>query len=168
MNQKIAANFDLIVQLMCNWSEQWQQHILRHGVELDAEQISRARCVGVARPEDVRVLYVPNVPMPHYKLLHETFVSSNLFGLNAHGLNLMYGIFLKNDCFPREYWLTHELVHVAQFERLGGLGEGMRQYLKECLTDGYERSALELEAHQTAVECLKNSDLSFLFESRLS
>ena len=165
MEQKIADNFDLIVQLMNNWSEQWQQHILRHGVGLSAEQILQARCVGVRHPEKVRILNVPNVPMPHYKLLHETFVSSNLFGLNAHGLSLMYGIFLKNDCFPQEYWLTHELVHVAQFERLGGLAGGMRQYLKECLTDGYESSALEREAHQTAVECLKNSDLAFLFDS---
>ena len=70
MDRKIADNFDLIVQLMNNWSEQWQQHILRHGVALDREQTLQAFCVGVAHPENVRILDVPNVPMPHYKLLH--------------------------------------------------------------------------------------------------
>jgi len=38
------------------------------------------------------------------------------------------------------------LVHVAQYERSGGILPFLRRYLFECLTVGYSASPLELEA----------------------
>jgi hypothetical protein len=42
--------------------------------------------------------------------------------------------------------IVHELVHVAQYETLGGILPFLRKYLFECLTMGYAASPLELEA----------------------
>jgi hypothetical protein len=42
--------------------------------------------------------------------------------------------------------VVHELAHVAQYERLGGILSFLRKYLFECLTMGYVASPLELEA----------------------
>jgi hypothetical protein len=42
--------------------------------------------------------------------------------------------------------VVHELVHVAQYERSGGILPFLRRYLFECLTVGYSASPLELEA----------------------
>lgn len=119
--------------------------------------------VGVVSPEKVKVLMVPNVPMPHYPLLQSTLIQPNLFDADANGLTLGYGIFLKCVSFPQQYWLTHELVHVAQYERLGGLMPCLRQYLHECLTDGYLESGMEQEAHLTALECLAQKGITFDF-----
>ena len=163
MDELTAAKFDLIVQLMVNWSGQWQQHILKHGAPLDDKGIQDAKCVLIAAPEKVRVLEVPNVPMPPQRLLYSTLVKSGVFSLDACGLTLEYGIFLKTGALPLQYWLTHELVHVAQYERMGGLALCQRQYLQECLRVGYEQSALEQEAHQTALKCLATRGVTFNF-----
>ncbi|MBC7797459.1 MAG: hypothetical protein H7Z37_11350 [Pyrinomonadaceae bacterium] len=163
MNETTDENFEKIVQLMIFWSEQWQAHILEHGTPLDERQTVYAQHVGVTAPEKVRVLKVPNVPMPHYEILQKAFIENNVFSLDANGLTLEYGIFIKQGVFPVEYWLTHELVHVAQCERIGGLSPSMRQYLKECLTDGYGESVLEKEAHETALKCLEQHN-SFVFK----
>ena len=40
----------------------------------------------------------------------------------------------------------HELAHVTQYDRLGGILPFLRKYLFECLTMGYESAPLELEA----------------------
>lgn len=158
-----GQEFDRIVQLMTLWAGQWQEHILRHGDALSNDEIEQARCVGVAEPGKVRVLKVPNIPMPHYPLLHSALIQSNSFDLDANGLTLEYGIFIKSVSFPQQYWVTHELVHVGQYERLGGLKMCLRQYLHECLTVGYLKSNLEQEAHQTALECLAQKGITFDF-----
>ena len=167
MNKLSVAQFDLIVQLMINWSNQWQAHILRHGTALDADALEDARCVGIAAPEKVRVLEVPNIPLPSQQLLHTTLVKSGVFSLDACGLTLEYGIFLKTGGLPIDYWLTHELVHVAQYEQMGGLAGCLPQYLRECLTDGYEQSVLEQDAHQTALKCLARRGIVFNFNNQI-
>lgn len=155
MEKYSREKFDRIVQTMVLWAEQWQTFILQHGDTLDAEQTVYARSVGVAAPEKVRVLKVPNVPLPHYKILRQTFAENDMLAPDANGLTLGFGVFTRQDAFPLEYWLTHELVHVAQCERAGGLQIAMQQYLDECLTIGYAESPMEKQAHSTALECLK-------------
>ena len=41
---------------------------------------------------------------------------------------------------------VHELAHVAQYERLGGILPFLRRYLFECLIAGYSVALLEQEA----------------------
>ncbi|MEP6924547.1 MAG: hypothetical protein ABI954_08785 [Pyrinomonadaceae bacterium] len=163
MEEFTDAKFDLIAQLMINWSEQWQTHILKHGAPLDENEMQLAKCVGVAAPDKVRILEVPNVPMPHQRLLHSALIKTDIFSLDAHGLTLEYGVFLKTGALPLNYWLAHELVHVGQYERMGGLAICLRQYLRECLTVGYEASSLEQEAHRTALKCLAQRGITFDF-----
>jgi len=59
------------------------------------------------------------------------------------GMALGRGIYL----LPRQMAsLRHELVHVAQYERLGGIRPFMKRYLAECLMEGYLSAPLEVEA----------------------
>ena len=44
--------------------------------------------------------------------------------------------------------IRHELVHVAQYQQLGGIGPFMERYLVECLTCGYFDAPLEVEARE--------------------
>ena len=61
------------------------------------------------------------------------------------GMALGYGIFIRAEYAGDRALLLHELAHVAQYERLG-LRRFLRQYLHECLTEGYPLGALEAEA----------------------
>jgi hypothetical protein len=61
-------------------------------------------------------------------------------------MTLRYGIFVRSDCWGDRRLLVHELVHVAQYERLGGFRAFLRQYLQECITPGYPFGELEQEA----------------------
>ena len=67
------------------------------------------------------------------------------------GMALGYGIFLHADYASDRALLLHELAHVAQYERLGRRGF-LRQYLHECLTQGYPLGALEAEARALSDE----------------
>lgn len=154
MEKKLPSDFGKIVELMSIWAVQWERHVLQHGISLNEKQKQDAICVGVIKPENVRLLIVPNIPMPHYDLLYSTFIETKIFDVNSLGLSLGHGILLKFDAFPREYWLTHELVHVTQFEKFGGIFPAYEKYLAQCLTEGYAKSEMEREAHEKALECL--------------
>jgi hypothetical protein len=61
------------------------------------------------------------------------------------GMALGKGIYLLAG---RSRVLRHELVHVAQYQRLGGIEPFMRRYLTECLVHGYRDAPLEIEARE--------------------
>ena len=64
----------------------------------------------------------------------------------TRGLALQYGIFIRSDCWRERTLIAHELVHTAQYERLGGILPFLRKYLFECVTIGYPEAPLEQEA----------------------
>ena len=53
---------------------------------------------------------------------------------------------MRSDCWRVRALIAHELVHVMQYERFGGILPFLRQYLSECLTIGYPEALLEQEA----------------------
>jgi hypothetical protein len=59
---------------------------------------------------------------------------------------LRYGIFIRSDCWQMRRLIAHECVHTAQYERLGGIGQFLGCYLRECLEVGYPSGPLEQEA----------------------
>jgi len=63
-------------------------------------------------------------------------------------MTLRYGIFIRQEHGGDRRLLVHELAHVAQYERLGGFREFLKQYLEECINPGYPLGDLELEAKQ--------------------
>jgi hypothetical protein len=50
------------------------------------------------------------------------------------GLTLRYGIFIRSEFWGERRLVVHELVHTAQYERLGGFRPFLEQYLRECIT----------------------------------
>jgi hypothetical protein len=61
-----------------------------------------------------------------------------------------YGVYLEASQATNPSLLVHELTHVAQFERLGGIENFLREYLTQCVRDGYWESEMELEAREAA------------------
>ena len=124
--------------------------MLRIGVPLSDQEMADARAVGVAEPERVRLLQLDRVPFPTDPMLKAAAAAIQFLTPTTCGLTLRYGIFVRSDCWRDRALIAHELVHVAQYERLGGILPFLRQYLSECLMIGYPAAPLEQEAIRVA------------------
>ena len=120
--------------------------MLRSGVPLSAEELADARTIGVREPERVRLLQLDKVPVPSHPMLKAAAAAIHFLTPATCGLTLRYGIFIRSECWRERALIAHELAHVAQYERLGGIRPFLRQYLSECLTVGYPEAPMEQEA----------------------
>jgi hypothetical protein len=136
----------LCLPLAVKWASRQERKILRAGVALDELQLTDARLMGVVHPERIRLLKVDQVPLPANRLLRWAAKRTKLISVNTAGMALRYGIFIRSDCWQTRRLIAHECVHTAQYERLGGIGEFLGLYLRECLEVGYPSGLLEKEA----------------------
>ncbi len=139
---------DELLPLACEWAEQREEDILRNGVGLTESQLEDAGLAGVSRPEKVRLLEVDRMPWPEDPMLLSIGEQAGFFTDGVEGLAIGYGILIKSNRWQDRRLIVHELVHVSQHERLGGISEFLQQYVTECLTDGYEDGPLESEARE--------------------
>jgi len=147
MNQdSLLAQFETLLPLAVAWATEQEREILRDGASLSAEEIADAHAVGVQNPNQVRLLQVETIPRPSQPQLKAACDAIDFLTPATRGLTLGYGIFIRSDCWRDRLLIVHELAHIAQYERLGGILPFLRRYLFECLTVGYLASPLELEA----------------------
>lgn len=144
----------LILPIIHLWARWHEAVMLRRGQPLDLQGMADARRVGVRAPERVRTLVVHCVP-PRLPLGLRGLTARWQWGPSTTaGMALGYGIFLRADQMGRRDLLLHELVHTAQYERLG-FRRFLNDYLHECLTTGYPLGALEMEARATTASALR-------------
>ncbi|MBA7655429.1 hypothetical protein ES703_63333 [subsurface metagenome] len=150
MNLVTPQQFKRLFPLACSWAEEQETYILQNGTPLSESQINDAILVPVTFPEKVRLLKVHQVPWPEN---HELLLVGQKAGLISDftcGRTLGHGIFIRSDYWQKRRLIIHELAHVAQYERLGGIRQFLEQYLQECLTVGYKNAPMEKEAKETA------------------
>jgi hypothetical protein len=145
-SESLLAQFDALLPLAAAWATEQEQEVVRDGVSLSAEEIADARAIGVQKLDQVRLLRVETIPRPTQPQLRAGCDAIDFLTPATRGLTLGYGIFIRSDCWGDRLLVVHELVHVAQYERLGGILSFLRRYLYECLTFGYSTSPLEQEA----------------------
>jgi hypothetical protein len=147
MNRKLLlSQFEKLLPLAVKWAAAVEMRIVRAGVPLSDQSLADARALGVDEPERIRLLALPCVPTPTDLTLKTAVAAIQFLTPATRGLALRYGIFVRSDCWGERQLIAHELVHTAQYERLGGLQPFLRQYLTECLTVGYPAGPLEQEA----------------------
>ena len=144
--QSVLEQFETLLPIAANWACKQEQRMLRAGVPLSAEELSDAKAIGVREPERVRLLQLDNVPIPAHPMLKAAAAAIQFLTPATRGLTLQYGIFIRSDCWRDRSLVAHELVHTAQYERLGGMLPFLRQYLLECVTIGYPEMPMEQEA----------------------
>jgi len=138
--------FESLLPLACAWAQDQECKILADGVPLSSQQITDANKVGVLHPDKVRLRKVREMPMPDDRALKQAAEATGLISPLTVGLTLRYGIFIRADHWDVRRLVVHELVHTAQYERLGGFEPFLRQYLLECINIGYPAAPLEQEA----------------------
>jgi len=145
-SESLLAQFEVLLPLAAAWATEQEQEILRDGVPLSSEEIDDAGSVGIQDPNRVRLLRVDTIPRPAQPQLKAACDAIDFLTPATRGLTLGHGIFIRSDCWRDRLLVVHELVHVAQYEKLGGILPFLRRYLYECLTVGYSASSLEQEA----------------------
>jgi len=143
-SESLLAQFDALLPLAAAWATEQEQEILRDGVSLSEKEVGDARAIGAQSPDRVRLLQIETIPsQPQLRAACDAI---DFLTPATRGLTLGHGIFVRSDCWRDRSLIVHELAHVAQYERSGGILPFLRRYLFECLTVGYSASPLEREA----------------------
>jgi hypothetical protein len=142
--------FELLLQLACQWAAAQEQRICSHGQALSDAQLADARLVGVAEPERVRLLYVPEIPIPERPALRAAADATQLISPLTGGLThwgMAFSYVRIADLIER--WSCTSSDTLLNMKRLGGFEPFLRQYLSQCLTIGYPEAPMEQRSHFT-------------------
>jgi len=118
-------------------------------------EFSLAQHVGVAHPEEVRILSVRRIPLPSHprvkQLARQVGLLSADTGDLTVGLTAGYGVIVRRDCTNNLRLLAYEFVHVAQYERLEREGF-LQEYIQQIAAHGYLNAPFEQEAEAKATK----------------
>ena len=145
--------FDRLTPLACKWAKAQEAYILKHGAPLTPGQLADAVRAGVKEPTRVRVLAVDRIPMPDDRELADAARHAQIITDSSKAVAIGYGIIVRADNWKNRELLLHQLVHVAQCERSGGLESFVNEYLldrRSCRD--FSLGSLEEEARSLARE----------------
>lgn len=152
-----------IIRYLAAWISRWALHheslILDAGRALTERELEWARTLGIQKPAQVRIHVVDRVPVPFWNRWVPTrWIEKYALKVgDIAGMTLGYGIYVREG-EESPLLVAHELVHVQQYERLGGFQGFMAAYLLDCFHHGYQRSHLEAEAVQRSVSLFCGGD----------
>jgi hypothetical protein len=142
----VKEKIERLLPLVLEWYTLIEQQLLPQGRRLSPTEQQRARELGVQAPQEVRVVVLEAFPLPENETLCQEAIKHGYGGPDEGGRTHGYVIMLKPEFEDDSAILSHELIHVAQHDRMGREAF-LRQYLIELETVGYARSPLELEAY---------------------
>ena len=154
--------FDRLTPIAGQWAKSQETYILEHGVRLTADQVADARQAGVRDPSRVRVLVVNRIPLPDNEELAEAARHAQIITDASRGVAIGYGIIIRGDSWRNRELLLHQLVHVAQCERSGGLENFVTEYLEDRRngSQNFSLGSLEDEARSRAREICAHAEAS--------
>jgi hypothetical protein len=146
-------DFERLAALACQWAKSQETYILRHGAPLAAHQVADARRAGVEAIGRVRVLVVDRIPLPEDKELADAARHAQIITDASKAVAIGHGIVIRADSWQNREQLLHQLVHVAQCERSGGLESFVSEYLLDRRSSrDFSLGSLEEEARSRARE----------------
>ena len=146
MHPILMALAPLAAPVAAIWVLKSERRAILSGRPLTCDEKIDAFRLGVAHPERVRVLDRCTIGEPSGQLLMP-FARKASFP-KAAAITARYGILIEDFPNPpaqRRGLIAHELVHVAQFERMGLIGM-LTAYIRQVCEVGYFEAPLEIEA----------------------
>ena len=99
--------FQTLLPLACEWAEVQELFILENGSPLNSSQIQDARLVGAAYPEKIRILAVPQIPLPDHPAFRAAAQEIQLITPATRGLTFRYGIFIHFSFLSDRRLIVH-------------------------------------------------------------
>jgi hypothetical protein len=145
--------FEYLVPLAYQWCKATEVFVLTHGVPLSPRQMADARRAGVHDCSKIRMLVVDRIPLPENLELAEAARHVRILTEETRCIGFGYALIIRADAWGDRELLVHNLVHIAQCERSGGLEPWVRRYLSNRRTSvQFSLGALEEEARSLARE----------------
>ncbi len=140
----------LLAPPLAFWGRWQERRVIRHAASrsLDSAELAFCQSIGLQQAEQVRILPIEPIPMPiplwMIRIGERCGIGANV----PLGMTLYRAIFTIPGLERHSLLIRHELVHVLQYQRLGGFRRFLRQYLTECLFHGYAHAPMEREARR--------------------
>jgi hypothetical protein len=154
--------FDRLLPGAYQWAKAQEDFVLARGVPLTPRQVEDARRAGVQDCSRVRVLVVDRIPPPENPELGEVARRIGIITEDTRCMGFGYALVIRVDAWSDRELILHNLVHIAQCERSGGLTNWVQQYLGDrttCLD--FTVGSLEDEARGLAREiCSENATVA--------
>jgi hypothetical protein len=141
----LTAELPRLLPRAIAWAEAQAAEALSKGVPLTDCGMRLARAVGVQRPELVRAVEVPSLPLPPDPELRLAALEAGLLGPGMVGLTLGYAIYIVQGNASSRL-IAHECRHVYQYETAGSIAAFLPIYLRQIVEYGYELAPLEVDA----------------------
>lgn len=141
-----ASDIATVSRIAAEWARGQSNSSLEQGVALTPGQLVMAREVGVREPSKVRIHVVEALPAPSHPALTAAAGTIGLMPQAAEGMTLGYAVLVKRGAEEDEGLLRHELRHVAQYERAGGIGPFLARHIPDLMRHGYRDSPYERDA----------------------
>ena len=150
-SEEVNRNFPKLVE----WVTQNERICMETGEQLSSEGARDAQAMGVEKIDTVRILVQGEISLPSDPELLQLFLKSGLGAVT--GMTFGHGIFAKAGAYGR-HLIAHELGHVLQYERFGGIEPFLVAYVPEVVSPPYyPNGPLELEAERIANTICLNS-----------
>lgn len=145
--------FQQLLPLAYEWAKAQEDFVLARGASLSPRHTEDARRAGVRDCSRVRVLVVDRIPLPDDSELAEAARRTGIITPDTRCVGFGHALIIRADSWSDRELLLHNLVHIAQCERSGGLEQWIRQYLGDRITSPeFTISSLEQEARGLARE----------------
>jgi hypothetical protein len=128
------------------WAETLAERTLAEGQPLSAEWAAVAREVGVRDPSRVRVRVVDAIVLPEGFAITAAAGRAGIIPERAGAMTLGHAILVVRGQERERSLLRHELRHVAQYERAGGIAPFLAIHLPDLARYGYEDAPFERDA----------------------
>jgi hypothetical protein len=150
--------FELLLPVAYQWTKAQEQIVLDRGAPLTPRQMADAQLAGVQDCSRVRVLVVDRIPLPDHKELAEAARRAGIISHDTRCMGFGHAVIIRADAWGDRELLLHNLVHIAQCERCGGLEPWVQEYLSNrhhCAT--FTVGSFEEEARELAREICATS-----------
>jgi hypothetical protein len=147
------TTFEQLLPLAYEWTKAQEEFVLAHGTALSPQHMADARLAGVQDCERIRILVVDRISLPEDGELAEAARSARIITEDTRCVGFGHAIIIRAEAWGDRELLAHNLVHIAQCERSGGLEQWVRQYLFDRQNSAtFTMGSLEDEARRVARE----------------
>ena len=130
-----------------------EEFALEHGNPLSPRHLEDARLAGIKHCDRVRVLVVDRIPLPEDPQLSEVSRRMGIITEDTRCMGLGHALIIRVDAWNDRELVLHNLVHIAQCERVGNVEKWCREYLGDRTSCAkFTIGTLEEEARRFARE----------------